>query len=236
MNNWNAPTRPNIYAEQMLVNAIIEGDFPPGSTLPGERTLAKEMGVTRPTLREAIQRLARDGWLTVSQGKPTVVNNFWQDGGLNVLSALVEHGDRLPPNFVVHVLQVRLQLAPAYTRAAVAHDPDAVAAALHGRIQLTTPASFAAFDWHLHRTLTIVSDNPIYTLILNGFADFYEQIAQLYFAQPGAQQRSRTYYAALATAVAAGDAEHAETLTRETMADSIRLWQANGRGDAVKAR
>ena len=76
MNHWSAPQRPNDYAEQSLVTAILEGTFAPGDTLPGERALAAELGITRPTLREALQRLARDGWLTIHQGKPTVVNDF----------------------------------------------------------------------------------------------------------------------------------------------------------------
>ena len=62
MNNWNAPQRPNSYAEHMLVNEIIDGTFP--ARLPSCQanvTLAEQLGVTRPTLREAIQRLARDG-------------------------------------------------------------------------------------------------------------------------------------------------------------------------------
>ena len=75
MNSRIIPVRPNERAEQWLVTAILDGDLPPGSTLPAERTLATQLGVTRPTLREAIQRLARDGWLTIAHGKPTVVND-----------------------------------------------------------------------------------------------------------------------------------------------------------------
>ena len=104
MNNWSAPQRPNDYAEQMLVKAILDGTFAPGTTLPGERTLAAELGITRPTLREAIQRLARDGWLKVQHGKATQVNEFWREGGLNVLSTMVQHSDRLPADFVLNLL------------------------------------------------------------------------------------------------------------------------------------
>ena len=38
--------------------------------LPSERDLADKIGVTRTTLREVLQRLARDGWLTIQHGKP----------------------------------------------------------------------------------------------------------------------------------------------------------------------
>lgn len=224
--NWISPQRPKDHTEQALVNAILDGTFPPGSTLPGERTLATQLGVTRPTLREAIQRLARDGWLTVQHGKPTAVNNFWRDGGLNVLSALVLYGDHLPPNFITHLLEVRLHLAPAYTRAAVERAAQELVALLAKHSELAdTPAAFAAFDWRLHRFLTIACGNPIYTLILNGFANFYEEVAQLYFARPEARARSRDFYAELQTAASAGDAAKAEQITRTVMRESIRLWQ-----------
>lgn len=226
MNHWLPPQRPTNYAEQTLVNAVLDGTFAPGTTLPGERDLAEQLGVTRPTLREAIQRLARDGWFTVRQGKPTLVNNFWQDGGLNVLSGIVQHGRHLPPNFITQLLEVRLHLAPAYTRTAVERAPDELLALLAEQNGLAdTPAAFAHFDWRLHRLLTIASGNPIYTLILNGFTDFYEQMAQLYFATAEARSRSRAFYRALATAAAQHDSQQAEHITRVVMQESITFWQ-----------
>ena len=89
MPNWSAPQRPAAHAEQSLVSAILDGTYPPGSTLPGERELARQLGVTRPTLRETLQRLECEGWMTIRQGKSTRVNDIWREGGLTVLSALV---------------------------------------------------------------------------------------------------------------------------------------------------
>jgi len=226
MNNWSAPQRPNAYAEQSLIAAILDDTFPPGSTLPGERILAVELGVTRPTLREAMQRLARDGWVTVRQGKATVVNNFWQDGGLNVLNALVYHGDHLPANFVTQLLEVRQDLAPAYTKAAVSNAPAEVSAFLDGsQLLKDTAESFASFDWELHRHLTISSGNHIYTLIMNGFSDFYEQLARVYFMSSDARNNSRRFYASLAEAAVDQDADMAEQVSRAAMVESIDSWQ-----------
>ena len=228
MNNWKAPQRPNSYAEHALINAILDGTFPVGTRLPGERNLANELGITRPPLREAIQRLSRDGWLTVRQGKPTVVNNIWQDGGLNVLSSLVKHSEHLPPGFITNLLELRVQLAPAYTRRAVERESEKVNALLVGYANLhDAPESFAEFDWHLHRQLTLLCGNPIYVLILNGFTDFYEQLARIYFAQHAARQASKTFYEALHTAVSKNDPILAETITRDAMRQSIELWQAS---------
>ncbi|MFL7839392.1 MAG: fatty acid metabolism transcriptional regulator FadR [Candidatus Promineifilaceae bacterium] len=225
MNNWSAPQRPNIYAEQLLLSAILDGTYPPDSSLPGERTLAAEMGVTRPTLREAIQRLSRDGWLTVQQGKSTIVNDYWREGGLNVLNTLIQHGRYLPAGFVTHLLEVRLQLAPAYTYAAINNDPQTIAEFLDGRLSLTDDVySYADFDWRLHHQLTYSSGNPIYTLILNGFGDFYEKLARIYFAPTEARARSLAFYSALRQAALEEDAQSAERISYETMLASIELW------------
>lgn len=39
--------------------------------LPGEHTLADQLGISRPTLRAALAMLAREGWLTVARGRRT---------------------------------------------------------------------------------------------------------------------------------------------------------------------
>lgn len=226
MSEHTAPQRPAEYAEETLVTAIVDGTYPPGETLPGERQLAKELDITRPTLREALQRLARDGWLTIQHGKSTVVNDFWRDGGLNVLDTLVRYDLGLPAMFVRNLLEVRLAMAPAYARASVDHDPDAVRAHLRGYADLeATPEAYAAFDWTLHHTLTLASGNPLYPLILNGFAGFYEQMACRYFASKEARAASSAFYAALLDAVERRDADAAEQITRQVMKKSIELWE-----------
>src|SRR4030065_2575135 len=145
---WSPPLRPAIYAEQSLINAIMDGEFPPGSTLPAERELAVRLGITRPTLREALHRLERDGWLVIQQGKPTCVNDIWVNGGLNVLSALVRSDHELPADFIPNLLAVRQVLAPEYTRAAVKNNPQQVSDFLKTASELEdTPAAYASFDW-----------------------------------------------------------------------------------------
>ena len=47
--------------EQQLEFLILEGTLRPGEKLPPERELAKQFDVSRPSLREAIQRLEAKG-------------------------------------------------------------------------------------------------------------------------------------------------------------------------------
>ena len=176
-------------AENRLLNAILDGNFPFGSYLPPERELANLLGVTRPTLREALQRLKSDGWIEIHQGKPTRVRNPWQEGNLAVLRHLAEHPNHSYPQFVEHLLTVRCLLAPAYTRDAVAAAADKVTGLLDAHPSLeATPEAFAGYDWHVHQQLSILSGNPVFTMILNGFSDMYQELARLYFRIPEAKK------------------------------------------------
>ena len=224
--NWSAPPRPSELTEQRLLQAVLDGDFPPGGNLPAERELAARLGVTRPTLREALQRLARDGWFDIQHGKPTRVRDYWREGNLNVLSAIVRYSQRLPDDFIPNLLAVRLSMAPAYVRAAVDRAADQVVTLLAGYGELEdTSERFARADWDLHHGLTLASGNPVFTLILNGFAGLYIEMACLYFSNPGARAASRTWYAELEAAARANDADAAERTTCRAMQESIHFWR-----------
>jgi GntR family transcriptional repressor for pyruvate dehydrogenase complex len=58
-----------------LEKRILEGSLKAGDRLPSERDLAVELGVSRPSLREAIQKLASKGLLTTRHGGGTHVTD-----------------------------------------------------------------------------------------------------------------------------------------------------------------
>lgn len=217
--------RPAAHAEGELVSLILSRHFPPDSTLPSERELALQLGVTRPTLREALQRLERDGWIDVRHGKSTRVRDIWREGGLNVLAAVVRNGGPLPERFVSNLLSVRLAMAPSYARAAVQANPPLVADALRAELRpAQTAEAFAEFDWNLHLLLTVASQNPVFTLILNGFGDFYRMMAALYFETAAARRASSAFYDALEQAARKHQPERAEKVAREAMQQSLDHW------------
>jgi GntR family transcriptional regulator len=54
-----------------LAARISSGKIPPGGRLPPEPELAEELGVSRPTLREALRSLEEDGFVTRTRGAGT---------------------------------------------------------------------------------------------------------------------------------------------------------------------
>ena len=217
--------RPAAHAEGELVSLILSRHFAPDTTLPAERELALQLGVTRPTLREALQRLDRDGWIEVRHGKSTRVRDIWREGGLNVLAAVVRNGGPLPERFVTNLLEVRLAMAPAYARAAVHANAATIAKRLAPEDRpANTAEAFAEFDWKLHLALTTASQNPVFTLILNGFGDLYRVMAGFYFQAPAARRASTQFYDALEAAARKHQPERAEKVTREAMQHSLDYW------------
>lgn len=59
-------------AEQVR-SLIAGGEFPPGSRLPAERDLARQLGVSRPSVREALIALEVEGWVEVRTGSGVYV-------------------------------------------------------------------------------------------------------------------------------------------------------------------
>jgi DNA-binding transcriptional regulator YhcF (GntR family) len=60
--------------EETLRDRILRGAHPPGAPLPPVRTLAAELGASPSTVGRAVQELARQGWLRVTNRRGTVVS------------------------------------------------------------------------------------------------------------------------------------------------------------------
>lgn len=70
----NLPRIPDTIAHQ-LETRILEGSLKPGDRLPAERELAVELGVSRPSLREAIKQLVSRELLVSRHGGGTYVTD-----------------------------------------------------------------------------------------------------------------------------------------------------------------
>lgn len=69
---------------------ISQGHLKPGERLPSERELVKEFGVSRPSLREALNSLVAMGFLEVKQAKRTFVKSVTSERIQDPLSLLIK--------------------------------------------------------------------------------------------------------------------------------------------------
>lgn len=186
---------PAALAEEYIVKSIWNGHFPAGSDLPAERDLADIIGVTRTTLREVLQRLARDGWLSIQHGKPTRVNNVWETAGPNIIQTLIKLDRSTLPMVIANVVSLRTRMAEYYIPEAIRLDAKASLALFEQLDNLENNAqAFAEFDYRLYRSFTFVANKPIYGLILNSFKPLYLQIASLFFSDEKSRQLTLSFY------------------------------------------
>ncbi|MBX5452260.1 MAG: GntR family transcriptional regulator, partial [Thermogemmatispora sp.] len=111
---------------QRLRILISTGLYPPGSRLPNEEELSETLGVSRTTLREALQALAEEGLILRRHGQGTFVNRHPQqvqgslDRNLDI-SELIRASGHLPGTRDVVIqtmpasphVATQLSLAPA---------------------------------------------------------------------------------------------------------------------------
>ncbi|WP_299494371.1 fatty acid metabolism transcriptional regulator FadR [uncultured Shewanella sp.] len=218
---------PASFAEKYIVRSIWDNKFPPGSILPAERELSELIGVTRTTLREVLQRLARDGWLTIQHGKPTRVNNFWETSGLNILETIAELNPDGFPELVDQLLSARSNVSAIYFKGAIRNNPDKavdILAQIHTLED--TAQAYADFDYQLQHTLAFSSGNPLYVLILNGFKGLYSRVGRYYFSSSDARALALDFYKQLEVLAQSGHYHEVTSLMRNYGINSGVMWQS----------
>lgn len=69
--NTTLPAYHRLYI--MMSQGIKDGTYPPGQLLPSEKSLTQAYGVSRVTVRKALEHLVEDGLVTKQQGRGTIV-------------------------------------------------------------------------------------------------------------------------------------------------------------------
>ncbi|MBF6129172.1 FadR/GntR family transcriptional regulator [Nocardia brasiliensis] len=124
---------------EQIVADVLSGELAPGATLPSERQLAEALGVSRPAVREALQRLAAAGLVSVRQGDATTVLDYWRGAGLEVLPRLLVQAGELDPAVARSILEARLHNGPKVAELAAARAARTDAAAYADGTATTTP-------------------------------------------------------------------------------------------------
>lgn len=217
---------PAALAEEYIVKCIWNNVFPAGSELPSERELSERIGITRTTLREVLQRLAREGWLTIQHGKTTKVNHIWESAGPNIIKTLIQLDPSMIPTVIDNVVSLRTRMAEYYIPLAIKHNPEKSAECFNALEQLADNAkSYADFDYVLFRQFTFIAEKPVYGLILNSFKEMYHKCASLFFQNSQARQEALLFYRELHQASLEKNAQRAEKCMLAHRAQSSRLWE-----------
>lgn len=219
------PLKPAEFAEHQIIQAILDKSYQPGDALPAERTLAQSLGVTRPTLRETLQRLSKEGWVTISHGKPTRVNDYLSQGGLGILNTLARHGDYLTGEMTLYLLEARTLILPGIAQQAVEKGAETILAYLETfEADNKNTEAFTRFDWGLQILMVETAQNPVFKMIFNDFAPIYRLLGHIYFSTDETKKKSMQYYRDLKAAIS--KKQDVYSIVEKTMKEAHDLWEA----------
>ncbi|MBF6346839.1 FadR family transcriptional regulator [Nocardia cyriacigeorgica] len=152
-------------AAELLLARIRGGEWPLGHRLPGETTLAAQLGVGRSTVREAIRELAGKGVLASRQGAGVFVT---------ALDVSEEWDIVLRHATIASVIEARIAIE-AEAAALAAHrrtptDLRAIRRALAARsVAGQTVAEHVDADMEFHRAVLVAAHNDILVQLFDAF-------------------------------------------------------------------
>ena len=143
-------------ATEILEMITLQKRFSPGDKIPTENELCAELGVSRTTVREAIQKLTAQNILEVHRGKGTYVTDSTQTLSSDIFSTLSYTGMRLKDLY-----EIRLIFEPqaAYYAAQRATDEELAQILEYGQI-LRESCSTARTAWRSTGCFTTASPCP----------------------------------------------------------------------------
>ncbi len=231
------PIRPKKLSEEIveqIKGLIAGGDLKPGDRIPSERELAAMLGVSRPSVREAIMVLDALGFLEARQGGGTYVRSLTDSGIAEPLASLVEKKD---PVMLRSLVEVRMGLESwsAYLAAQRA-EPAEIDEMRRLYTIMEKQASRGGWDSEIdaqfHYVITAASHNSLQMHLLDSIHSLFHTTIQValteFYQQEGYLEKLLSHHRDILEAIATREPERARqkmmehlTMVEEKMAQLL---------------
>lgn len=210
---------------ERIEEMILEGTLEPGQRLPPERELAKQFEVSRPSLREAVQKLAAKGLVYSRQGGGTYVSEKLGDSFKDPLLELF----KTHPEAQYDLLEFRhaLEGVTAYYAAlrSTKADKEAIKASYATLQECHDKKEFlkeveADVDFHLtiaastHNMVLLHMMRALFSLLRQHIGDNLQNI----YPKPGYRQKIHDQHYKLMEAIFSGKPEAAQRAAHDHLA------------------
>lgn len=198
-------------AEQ--IRDLIEcGSFAVGERLPGERELAEELGVSRPTIREALIALEVEGLIHIRMGSGIYVTQQRREKPVPIPADDVEG----PFELLRARSLIECAIAEDAARVVTPAHIEAMDAVLTKMAQTFSNAQTSiSLDRTFHMTIAGIIENAVLERFVGELFDqrmtpFFERLAS-YFESPASWRAAFEEHRAIRDAIASGDPARART-------------------------
>lgn len=171
---------------KQVEEAILNRKYSPGDKLPTETELGKQFGVSRTSVREAIQILSARGLISVEKGRGIFVNKITSKSVMDPLKNFLQL--RLDKDSVIDLTHARQIIEPAIAReAAKNRNEEDIQILKNDIIDLENCygdyEELAALDMRFHLNLAKSTHNIIIPLIIQPIHSLLPKIKPIVFAK-----------------------------------------------------
>lgn len=203
---------------------IEANDLHPGAKLPGERDLAKALGVSRNVTREAVRALQATGILEIQPGNGIFVAEFGFEALANHFSFVV----RSQQHQLSHLIEARIFFEVGILELAAnritPHDIELLEKAAHRIARAKTSEEDVAAEIEFHSALVDITGNPVLMEFASFFNRFFQEASQLAgmpSGKPGKQHADGQEHMEIVRALKEKDIPRA----KEILESGIRRWR-----------
>lgn len=202
---------------EQMQNLLIEGTWKAGDKLPSENELSAAFGVSRMTIRQAMQKLKALGLIETRTGSGSYVREVNPEDYLNELIPMMYIGS--PSQ--IHVFQYREMIDSESVRIATMMGDENGLKRLEDRLEKMRKAAaednakaFSQYDLKYHMTIVKMTGNPMmiksYELLINVLKESMDYVIEKMKYEPALD-----YHQKILDAMRRKDAELAEQLMRQ---------------------
>ena len=214
------PIVPRTITDQVawqLRQLITSGEYKAGDRIPSERDLARQLGVGRPAVREALRELKAQGLLVVGRGaQGTNVANMPTPSFAGPMSPLLGSGAERMAELMEIRSAVEIEAAGLAARRATMEDQ-------HRLTALAAPGPGKSLsaddDVAFHAAIALATHNPLFERVVREPVDMlHDQMAAIlsaYYAEPGGGVALQQQHEAIRRAIRAGDEQKARQSMRQ---------------------
>jgi GntR family transcriptional repressor for pyruvate dehydrogenase complex len=232
---------------RQLESLILEGVLRPGERLPPERELAQELEVSRPSLREALQKLEAAGLVETRHGGGTYVKNAFASVISDPLTDLFQRHPEAALDFV----EFRLTLDGIVAYYAALRSTDEDRAILTQRFQAIEathagddPAQEAERDAEFHLAIAEASHNVVLLHVMRSLLELLRKGVifnrNVLYGHRGARDLLLQQHRAIYQNIMKGDAEAARAAAQAHMkhVDEVlrQMRLSEARSDVARRR
>lgn len=220
---------------------IIDSGYRAGEPLPPEAELARQVGVSRPSLREALRALQTIGVVETRHGVGTFVGHFSFDAFTNGLAFQIDIENRQDDSRIARDLNELVAIREILESATVArlagtYSDEQIAELYALTVKMEQAAAegriFAEDDWRFHELLYRPAGNRLLIRMLNAFWTVSDRVRQATPAPDFLQQTARDHRI-LVDALAAGDGDAAAEAMRVHFSGILRWFDERGENNGL---